>query len=115
LLHRRIRLYLKSPQLSGHCLVVTPEVTQQVHTIDDWWRRERPAAPHLFSEELAAAFALLGGAPQAGRRYPHPTIPEVRRILLRSSRYHIYYKIHEDDVIVLAVWSAMRGSGPEIK
>jgi plasmid stabilization system protein ParE len=96
-------------------IVVTPEAEEQVRTIDSWWRRERPAAPHLFTEELSAAFALLAGAPQAGRRYPHPAITDVRRILLRSSRYQVYYRVHDEDVIVLAVWSAVRGSGPELK
>ena len=96
-------------------IVVAPEAEEQVRTIDAWWRKERLASPDLFCEELSAAFALLGGAPQAGRRYPHPIVPEIRRILLRSSRYHVYYKVHEDDVIILAVWSAVRGTGPELK
>jgi plasmid stabilization system protein ParE len=96
-------------------IVVTPEAEEHVRAIEAWWRRERPAAPHLFTEELSAAFSLLVGAPQAGRRYPHPVVTEVRRILLRSSRYHVYYKLHAEDAIVLAVWSAVRGSGPELK
>ena len=93
----------------------TPEAAEQVRTIDGWWRRERPAAPLLFSEEFSDALVLIAGAPQAGRPYPHATVSEVRRVLLRSSRYHVYYKIHKDDAIILAVWSAVRGSGPELK
>ena len=77
-------------------VVATPEAEEQVRTIEAWWRRERTAAPNLFTEELAAAFALLGGNPQVGRRYPHPTVPEIRRVLLRSSRHHVYYKPHEE-------------------
>ena len=96
-------------------IVTTPEAEDQVRIIDAWWRSERPAAPGLFEEELAAAFALLGSAPLAGRRYGHPSISEVRRILLRSTRYHVYYRVREDDVIVLAVWNAVRGVGPELK
>jgi plasmid stabilization system protein ParE len=96
-------------------IVVTPEAEEQARTIDSWWRNERPAAPSLFAEELAAAFALLGDAPEAGRRYPHPTVPDVRRVLLRSSRYHVYYRLHENDVVVLAVWSGVRGVGPELR
>ena len=95
-------------------IVVTGEAEQQARTIDTWWRQERPAAPGLFTEELAAAFALLGDAPEAGRRYPHPTVSDVRRILLRSTRYHVY-RLQENDVIVLAVWSGVRGSGPELE
>ncbi|MBI2933720.1 MAG: type II toxin-antitoxin system RelE/ParE family toxin [Planctomycetes bacterium] len=96
-------------------VVVTPEAARQVRTINGWWRRERPAAPDLFAQEVAAAFALLNGAPLAGRHYPHPTVSDVRRILLRSSRYHVYYRIHQRDVIILAVWGAVRGTGPELR
>ena len=96
-------------------VVITPEAAEQAHTIDDWWRKERTAAPNLFCEELAAAFALLTDAPQAGRRYSHASVAKVRRILLRATRYHVYYKIHDEAVMVLAVWSAIRGSGPELK
>lgn len=96
-------------------IVVTPEAEEQARTIDTWWRNARPAAPGLFTEELAAAFALLGDAPEAGRRYPHPTLSDVRRILLRSSRYHVFYRIHQNDAVVLAVWSAVRGVGPKLK
>jgi plasmid stabilization system protein ParE len=96
-------------------IVVTPEAEEQARTIDSWWRNERPAAPGLFTEELAAAFALLGEAPEAGRRYPHPTVSDVRRILLRSSRYHVYYRLNENDVVILAVWSGVRGVGPELR
>jgi len=96
-------------------IVVTPEAEYHARTIDLWWRQERPAAPSLFTEELAAAFALLGDAPEAGRRYPHPTVSDVRRILLRSTRFHVYYRLHENEVIVLAVWSGVRGVGPELR
>ena len=96
-------------------IVVAPEAEEQVRTIDTWWNRERPAAPHLFVEELAAASELLGNAPLAGRRYPHPTVSEVRRVLLRSSRYHVYYRPQGDELVILAVWGAVRGSGPDLK
>ena len=52
--------------------------------------------------------------PQAAREYPHPTVPGVRRALLRASRYHVYYVLTDDVVIVLAVWSAVRGAGPSL-
>lgn len=96
-------------------VVVSPEAEEHARTIDSWWQRERPAAPNLFLEELAAALDLLGGAPLAGRRYPHASVPDVRRILLRSTRYHVYYRLHDSDLVVLAIWSAVRGSGPELK
>jgi plasmid stabilization system protein ParE len=96
-------------------VVTTPEADEQIRTIDSWWRENRPAAPDLFTEELAAGFDVLEAIPNAGRSYEHPTVKNVRRILLRSTRYHVYYLVLGDAVAVLSVWSALRGSGPELK
>ena len=85
-----------------------------VTAFGNWWLENRSAAPSLFSEELAAIFELLESVPHIGRSYRHPTVENVRRVLLRSTRYHVYYVVHDDAVIVLAVWSAVRGSGPDL-
>jgi plasmid stabilization system protein ParE len=96
-------------------ILLTPEAEEQIRTVDAWWRAQRPAAPRLFSEELAAGFVLLAAAPEAGRRYRHPKVTDLRRLLLRSTRYHVYYKADGNTVVVLAVWNAVRGSGPDLK
>ena len=96
-------------------VVTTPEADDKIRTIDSCWRENRTAAPNLFSEELAAALDLLEGIPNVGRSYGHPTVKNVRRILLRSTRYHVYYVVLGDAVVVLSVWSAVRGSGPYLK
>ena len=38
----------------------------------------------------------------------------VRRVLLRATRYHVYYVVHDEAVIVLSVWSALRGTEPDL-
>ncbi len=96
-------------------VLLTPEAEAQVHAIDAWWRGNRALAPDLFVEEFAAACELLGGAPRAGKRYEHPEVAGVRRVLMRATRYHVYYKEHEGAVLVLAVWGAVRGTGPDLK
>jgi plasmid stabilization system protein ParE len=96
-------------------LVVTPpEVEAEIRAIDAWWRENRPASPGLFAEELAGGLEILRGTPHVGRRYRHRDVPNVRRLLLRATRYHIYYTVHGNAVCVLAVWSAWRGSGPDL-
>ena len=57
----------------------------------------------LFLEELAAAFELLESVPNMGRSYGHSTVKNVRRVLLRSTRYHLYYVVLKDTVVVLTV------------
>lgn len=98
-------------------VVVVPVADLQIRTIDDWWRANRPAAPALFAEELAAAFELIANAPRIGRRRQHRDVPGLRRLLLRATRYHVYYAPGPDGrrLFVLAVWSAVRGKTPPVR
>jgi plasmid stabilization system protein ParE len=90
----------------------TPEATI---TSDEWWRRYRSAAPSLFLDELEAAFALIASAPNVGHPYRRSPIGGTRRVLLTRSRYHVYYVPLGDELVVLAVWHASRGSGPPLR
>lgn len=93
----------------------TPQAIAQAEAAQKWWRRNRRLAPRLFEEELAKALQLLRGAPLAGPPYAHPRRRDVRRLLLPETRYHLYYCVTDGDgVIVLAVWSALRGRGPQL-
>jgi plasmid stabilization system protein ParE len=93
----------------------TPEADDQIRAIDAWWRTNRRAAPDRFLDELAASFELIGETPLIGRLYNHPSVPGTRRVLLKTSRYHVYYVPCSDEVRVLAVWHAQRGAGPPLR
>ncbi|MBC8068544.1 MAG: type II toxin-antitoxin system RelE/ParE family toxin [Deltaproteobacteria bacterium] len=91
----------------------TPEADRRIEAIDAWWRANREKAPDLFEEELALAVRMLADAPGIGKRYLHAT-GGIRRVLLRSTRNHVYYVEHEDRVLVVAVWGAVKGAGPDL-
>ena len=93
----------------------TPEADAQIREIDNWWHRNRHAAPDLFLTELAASFELIGSAPQIGRSYRRLPIPGTRRVLLEGARHHVYYVPHGDEVRVLAVWHAQQENAPELR
>jgi len=71
----------------------TSEADDQIGVIDEWWRRNRPAAPDLFLDGLAASFETIGHTPQiaasrsgirstetASDRQPRPSpLPQHRR------------------------------------
>lgn len=92
----------------------TPQADRHVHVIDTWWQENREQARDLFMEELALAVESLVSVPLTGRLCPIPGVRGVRRILLRNSRYHLYYRVARDVVTVVAVWSAVRERGPAI-
>ena len=96
-------------------VITTPEADVHISTIGDWWRINRPAAPDLFTDELAHCFVVLAQAPRIGKPYRrHPSIPGLRRALLRATRYHVYYVPRADAVAVLAVWHSQRGQLPHL-
>jgi len=63
---------------------------------------------------LASALNAIATAPELGTRLDHDTVPDLRRIPLRVTRYHLYYVFSDDLVRVLAVWHSRRGTGPEL-
>jgi plasmid stabilization system protein ParE len=95
-------------------VIVAPQAVAQIDAVDAWWRANRTASPELFSQELAEVFATIAVAPDAGRRYVHPQVKGVRRVPLRATRNHVYYVATDDAVVVLAVWGAVKGSGPDL-
>jgi plasmid stabilization system protein ParE len=95
--------------------VVTTEIADEdIRRIDSWWRENRSAAPDLFREELAECFAGIAQSPRIGHTYKSRRVLGVRRFLLRSTRHHVYYVIEPARVIVLGVWSSVRGRGPAL-
>jgi plasmid stabilization system protein ParE len=93
----------------------TPEADDQIREADSWWRANRAAASSLFSDELAASFDIIANTPNIGRLYRFSPVPETRRVLLKGTRYHVYYVSHGDAMLVLAVWHARRGLGPPLR
>lgn len=97
-------------------VVVTATAEEHCRRIQRWWVRERVAAPTRFRSELRQAFDLLSRMPRSGSPYATEALPEVRRLLLRRTGYHVYFTLHEDValVVIRAIWHAARGSGPEL-
>jgi plasmid stabilization system protein ParE len=94
---------------------LTPDAVAQIDTVDRWWCDNRPAAPDLFADELAHALALIASLPFAGRPLRRPRMKGVRMLLLRATRYHVFYVVDANEIQVLSVWSAVRRSRPNLR
>ncbi|WP_437836844.1 type II toxin-antitoxin system RelE/ParE family toxin [Sorangium sp. So ce1153] len=95
---------------------LTGDAARQARDAAAWWIENRPAAPWLFREELTALLTLLRTAPEVGAPHAHRRIRGVRRAPLPTSRYLVYYVYDPSagEVLVLAVWSALRGRPPQL-
>jgi plasmid stabilization system protein ParE len=88
----------------------------QIRAAEEWWRRNRPAAPTAIREELERASWLIAVQPGVGALARNVSLAGVRRLHLARIRYHLYYRLmmNPDRVEVLAFWHSSRGSGPPI-
>jgi plasmid stabilization system protein ParE len=87
-----------------------------VESIQAWWLQNRPRAPRMFLDELAAALEVLETLPRMGRLYTAHHVDEMRRIALLRTRYHLYYTVEEQPLLVRvhAVWHMSRGGRPPV-
>ncbi|MBI4728714.1 MAG: type II toxin-antitoxin system RelE/ParE family toxin [Acidobacteria bacterium] len=95
-------------------LLITATAARQIRDADDWWAEHRTAAPRLLRAELNRAFHLITSQPQAGSCAENVELPDVRRVLLRRTRYHVYYRASQGVVRIIGFWHASRGSTPDL-
>lgn len=96
---------------------LTAEARRQLQEIDEWWTVNRPKAPALVLRELARARDVVAlDDAMAGKVYRRATSASYRRLLLRRSRFHVYYMVDEGEraVRIVAIWNAVRGHGPDL-
>lgn len=97
-------------------VLLTREAERQFLAAHRWWLENRQSSPNLLVDEFEEMVGLLQILPEVGHVFRRATIPGIRRILLRKSRYWLYYipDPSHSVVYVLAVWSAHRGSDPAV-
>ena len=93
-----------------------PRAQQEIGEAFHWWQENRQAAPALFLDELTRALDLVRTQPHIGQHAQKASLKGVRRILLRRTRYLLYYCVlqNENFIIVLSLWHANRGRGPGV-
>jgi plasmid stabilization system protein ParE len=89
-------------------VVLTRRAERQIESIDTWWEANRPAAPLLFERELKSTLELVAVSPRIGTPTRSSRLPGVRRVLMRRTRYHVYYRAERGVLVVIAVWYAKR-------
>jgi plasmid stabilization system protein ParE len=93
-------------------VVLQRRAIREIEEIDSWWRRNRPASPDLFQRELETMMTAAALMPMLGAAVRGERARGLRRVLLRQTRYHLYYRVSDEVLEVLAVWHATRGKGP---
>ena len=93
---------------------VTPRAAIQIEAAATWWAKNRLAAADAIRVDFQEAKALLSRQPGIGATSSTARYPELRRLYLSRVRYHIYYYVRGDKVVIVAFWHASRGSSPTL-
>ena len=86
----------------------------EIERAEHWWVENRPAAPDAFRADLKGAFKLLIRQPGVGVKVGNMRLSGVRRLHLGRIRYFIYYRVKNNELVVLSVWHSSRGKGPSL-
>ena len=81
----------------------TPRGEAEADKKQGWWRQNRRAAADLFDDELAAILNQITKRPTLGTIYPSAFDAVVRRVLMARTKNHVYYAVHEGEVVVREV------------
>jgi plasmid stabilization system protein ParE len=95
---------------------ITALAARQIRTAEEWWRRNRLAAPNAVRQEIENAFELIATQPRIGSRAANVKLPGVRRIYLPVIKQFLYFHVltSPERVEVVALWHARRETGPPI-
>lgn len=91
-------------------VVLSAVATREFAVAVEWWRKNRPLAPTLLEDEMAALLEQLALAPLMGRSVLNNRLAGLRRASLEKSRYHLYYRVIEarDLVWIARLWHMSR-------
>jgi len=95
-------------------VVLSPRAKRELIRIVDWWKDKTGAQPAFLFAELKEAARLLGELPHQGDRFATVRGRVVFRLLLREAQVHVYYRVDDDAVRVLTIWSTARGREPRL-
>jgi plasmid stabilization system protein ParE len=93
-------------------VILSPRAKRELIRIVEWWKENAGGPPANLFAELTATAQRLGELPHQGTRFATVRGRVVLRVLLRESQVHVYYRVDEDAVRVLALWSTARKRTP---
>ena len=94
-------------------VTVAQEARDEIRDAVAWWKANRPKGPRRLRDELRSAFGLLAFHPEVGRPViGAPANNDIRFLVLRVSRFLLFYSVSEEEVQVLRLWQSNQGRRP---
>lgn len=95
-------------------VAVSRRARQQLTAATRWWVSHRDET-ELLTEEVATASRLISAQPELGSVFTS-RFPGLRRMLLRRTGYHLYYRLDRKParIVIVAFWHSKRARGPRL-
>jgi plasmid stabilization system protein ParE len=95
---------------------ISSEAERQVRELEAWWAANRPASRTTFKEAFGMVIDHIARMPSIGRPCDDIELPGVRRLSIEGTPYAVFYSVDREarKVLIAAVWSRARGSGPPV-
>lgn len=90
---------------------LTPRATKEFERAVRWWLDHPGGVPPIVGD-MKRAKARLAKRPYQGLAYKTSRGRQVYRLFLKGSQHHLYYRVDDKIVWVLALWGTSRGREP---
>lgn len=95
-------------------LFITPRAAREIRRAAEWWSVNRLDAPGAVRADLEATLAILREQPGIGGEVENASSPDVQRFYLDRVKFWVYYRVRRDELQVLSLWHASRGTDPSV-
>lgn len=95
-------------------IVFKARARREIETAAAWWSANREAARGAVRKDVEDGVRVLIEQPGIGIKVETGRAPQVRRLLLDRTKYHLYYRVRGDALEVLSLWHSSRERGPSV-
>jgi len=88
-------------------IIGTQEALEHLMEIEDYIAKDNPERAAKFVDEIIErAESTLPDSPRIGRTVPEISNPEIRELIFK--KYHLVYRVHENNSEILTVFEGYR-------
>lgn len=94
--------------------VIKARAKREIERLAEWWSINRTAAPGAVRMDVEGVLFVVTQHPGLGNKVANGRRIQVRRYLMSRTQHWLYFRVKNNVVEVLSVWSAIRGKDPKL-
>lgn len=94
--------------------VIKTRARREIERLAEWWSVHRVAAPGAVRLDVEAVLFVVTQHPSLGHKVDTGRAVQVRRYLMTRTQHWLYFRVKNNVIEVLSVWSTRRGREPQV-